>query len=324
MRHSLVVTMVLLTPFAMAGPGPNQRPSTQVNPFIGTAPEHGKVFPGATTPFGMVQLSPDSQTGGDLGCGYLNSHTTIEGFSFTHMSGVGWYGDLGNLLVQATRGSLKTFYGLTDQPGTGYLSRKAEETAHAGYYAVTLSDYDIRAEATVTAHAGLLRFTFPHDPTSRIQIDLARRVGGTSVRQSVKMVGPNAIEGWMRCTPEGGGWGNGDGKPNYTVYFRLEFSRPPGVVGIWEAEIPIGSSRKRETIESPEFASRIAQAKVRRGCREAEGDHLGFFAEFPTRAGEHILVKVGISFVDSHAELIHGGKLVLELGPKPVLTFGGN
>ena len=59
----------------------------------------GKTFPGACTPFGMVQISPDTITGGDNGPGYSYHHKTIEGFSMTHMSGIGWYGDLGNFLV---------------------------------------------------------------------------------------------------------------------------------------------------------------------------------------------------------------------------------
>jgi putative alpha-1,2-mannosidase len=82
-----------------------------INPMIGaiTLSSHGghglgKTFPGAATPLGMVQLSPDTITGGDNGCGYSAHHKTIEGFSFTHMSGVGWYGDLGNFQVMATTG----------------------------------------------------------------------------------------------------------------------------------------------------------------------------------------------------------------------------
>ena len=69
-----------------------------VNPLIGASTSQklgeGKTFPGPTTPFGLVQLSPDTITGGDNAPGYSYEHTTIEGFSFTHMSGVGWYGDL--------------------------------------------------------------------------------------------------------------------------------------------------------------------------------------------------------------------------------------
>ena len=83
-----------------------------VDPMIGavTYPESGlrgdesihgfgKTFPGAATPFGMVQLSPDTVTGGDNGPGYSYTHGTIEGFSFFHISGTGWYGEFGNFLV---------------------------------------------------------------------------------------------------------------------------------------------------------------------------------------------------------------------------------
>ncbi|KAA6309231.1 hypothetical protein EZS27_039234, partial [termite gut metagenome] len=86
-------------------------PSDYVNPFIGASTNTeaagayhglGKTFPGAATPFGMVQLSPNTITGGDNGSGYSYEHETIEGFAFTQMSGIGWYGDLGNLLVMPT------------------------------------------------------------------------------------------------------------------------------------------------------------------------------------------------------------------------------
>ncbi|HVE16103.1 MAG TPA: hypothetical protein VNB29_05170, partial [Chthoniobacterales bacterium] len=202
-------------------------PVDYVDPFIGTG-DHGKTFPGVATPGGMVQLSPDTITGGDNGSGYRYRDTTIQGFSFTHMSGVGWYGDLGNFLVMPTVGPLKTWYGVTGQPGIGYLSSYAHatEVAQPGYYAVTLDDSKVRVEATATPRCGMLRFTFPANQKSRLQVDLARRIGGTSLRQTVEVVGKNAIEGLMECTPEGGGWGHGGGKPNYTVYYRAEFSRP--------------------------------------------------------------------------------------------------
>src|ERR1700742_5097388 len=84
----------------------------QINPLVGASTSaalgEGKTFPGAATPYGLVQLSPDTITGGDNGPGYSYEHKSIEGFSFTHMSGVGWFGDLGNLLTIATTGPLKT------------------------------------------------------------------------------------------------------------------------------------------------------------------------------------------------------------------------
>ena len=72
----------------------------------------------------------------------------------------------------------------------------------------------------------MLRFTYPEHNQSRIQIDLARRVGGTSVAQYVLVKDEHTICGWMKCTPEGGGWGNGWGQANYTVYFYVVFSKP--------------------------------------------------------------------------------------------------
>ncbi len=273
-----------------------------IKPIIGasTDDQHnpGKTFPGAATPFGLVQLSPDTITGGDNGSGYSYEHKTIEGFSFTHMSGVGWYGDLGNFLVMPTTGKLKTERGSTGAED-GYRSRFRHETeiTQAGYYAVTLDDYQVRAEAAAAPRAGILRFTFPKSDRSRLQIDLARRVGGTSTRQLVKVVGDQTIEGWMNCPPSGGGWGNGDGHANYTVYFSAQFNKPLKEFGVWSAKIPDGWNRRREDIESARYREVVAHAAVVPGCRNLEGKHLGFFTEFPTREGEQVLVKAGISFV---------------------------
>ena len=279
-----------------------------VNPFIGASTSvgdagvyHGlgKTFPGATTPYGMVQVSPNTITGGDNGSGYSYEHTTIEGFAFTQMSGVGWYGDLGNFLVMPTVGALKTRAGSASQPEEGYRSRydKQSEKASAGSYSVFLSDYKIRAEATAAPHSGMLRFTFPAGDSSRIQIDLARRVGGTSTEQYIKVLDDHTISGWMKCTPEGGGWGNGDGKANYTVYFYAQFSKPLKNYGIWSANIPDGAVRKREEVLSEAYQALVAKAEVSRGQKEKQGKHLGFFTEFNTADQEQVLMKTGISFV---------------------------
>jgi predicted alpha-1,2-mannosidase len=288
----------LFVPAAFAG-----SLADEINPLIGASTSvvlgEGKTFPGAATPFGLVQLSPDTITGGDNGPGYSYEHKTIEGFSFTHMSGIGWYGDFGNFLVMPTTGRLKTERGINDS-GDGYRSRFSHDTeiAQAGYYAVTLDDYGIRTEATAAPHAGILRFSFPQNGQSRVQIDLARRIGGTSTRQYVKVVDDHTIQGWMKCPPEGGGWGDGVGKANYTVYFYAQFSRSITNCGVWSAEIPAGWTRKREDIESQRYRDVVAAAKILEGCKEMEGDHLGFFSEFATRDKEQVLVKAGISFVD--------------------------
>ena len=279
-----------------------------VNPFIGASTNvgdagvyHGlgKTFPGATTPYGMVQVSPNTITGGDNGSGYSDEHRSIEGFAFTQMSGVGWFGDLGNFLVMPTTGAMKTNSGTLNNPDAGYRSRydKGSEKASAGYYSVFLSDYKVKAEATAAPHTGMLRFTFPASKQSRIQIDLARRVGGTSTEQYVKIVNENTIEGWMKCTPEGGGWGNGDGKAEYTVYFYAEISKPLKDYGVWSAAIPEGAVRKREEVTSEAYQQINAKSEVLKVIKEKQGKHLGFFTEFETKENEEVLLKAGISFV---------------------------
>lgn len=283
--------------------------SKYVNPFIGATnnvgkagASHGlgKTFPGAATPFGMVQVSPNTITGGDNGSGYSYEHKTIEGFAMTQMSGVGWYGDLGNFLVMPTTGELKKIAGKENGSINGWRSAydKETETAQAGYYSAVLTDYDIKAEASVTPHCGILRFTYPEQEQSRVQIDLARRVGGTSTEQYIKVVGNNAIEGWMKCTPDGGGWGNGDGKPNYTVHFYAEFSKPFSDYGFWSADIPDDWVRKRNEVTSQRYLERVAEAPVITGQKELQGKHLGFYTQFPTKKNEQVVLKVGISFVD--------------------------
>jgi predicted alpha-1,2-mannosidase len=256
---------------------------------------HGKLFPGPCTPAGLVQLSPDTITGGDNGAGYSYPNFTIQGFSFNHMSGVGAFGDLGNFMVMPTEGPLKTWYGETDHPGTGYLSSYSKETevAQAGYYAVTLDDYKVRAEITAAPHSGILRFTFPQSEASRIQIDLARRVGGTSLHQTVKVVGDHTIEGEIECTGKGGGFMGG--KVSYNLFYHAEFSKPLKDFGVWSANIPPGPYNGRKPAAA--FVEACQSAEKIPGCREKEGRHLGFYAEFPTHDKDVILLKAGISYV---------------------------
>lgn len=280
-----------------------------VNPLIGASTSAkagksghglGKTFPGPATPFGLVQLSPDTRTGGDNGPGYSWHHPTVEGFSFVHMSGIGWYGDFGNFLVTPTVGALHTYVGDEKKPESGYRSSFSHDTevAEAGYYAVTLDDYRVRVELTSSRRAGMMRMTYPEKDTARISIDLARRIGGSATEQYVKVVDDTTIEGWMRCTSKDGGWGNGEGNVNYTVYFYCQFSKPLTQYGVWSAELPEGMDHVNlQTLNDEAYRQSVQQAAVMRGCKEYRGRHLGFFTEFPTREGEQVLLKAGISFV---------------------------
>lgn len=284
-------------------------PADYVNPFIGASTSvgaagvyHGlgKTFPGSTTPYGMVQVSPNTITGGDNSPGYSYEHQTIEGFAFTQMSGVGWFGELGNFLVMPTTGKLKTIAGKEDGSISGYRSHydKQTEIAKAGYYAVDLTDYDIKVETTAASHSGMMRFTFPEHKESRIQIDLARRVGGTSVKQYIHKMDDYTIKGWMLCTPDGGGWGNGEGNADYTVYFYARFSKPLENHGFWSADIPDSWTRKRDEVVSIPYLQQVKKARIVKGKHELEGKHLGFFSDFETGKNEEVTLQVGISFVD--------------------------
>ncbi len=294
-----------------------QQPVDYINPMIGavtygkkTTDAHGfgKTFPGAATPFGLVQLSPDTFTGGDNGSGYSFEHHTIEGFSFTHMSGVGWFGDLGNFLVTPAIGKLQTNRGTPEDPDNGYRSRFSHdsELASAGYYAVTLADNLVRTELTAAPRAGMIRFTFPESDSSRVQIDLSRRVGGSSTEQYIKIENENTISGWMKCPPEGGGWGAGAGNADYTVYFWCQFSKPLSDYGIWSANIPEGG-RKMRHIGTDEYQLAVKNAPIYKNAPEMQGKHLGFYTNFRTKKGEQVLVKSGISFVN-----VEGAKANLE------------
>lgn len=287
----------------------SRQPADYVNPFIGASTSTsaagvyhglGKTFPGATTPYGMVQVSPNTITGGDNSPGYSYEHQTIEGFAFTQMSGVGWFGDLGNFLVMPTTGPLKKIAGKEDGSIAGYRSRydKASEIAKAGFYSVDLTDYKINIQSSATPHAGILKFTFPENETSRIQIDLARRVGGTSTEQYIKVVDKNTIRGWIKCTPDGGGWGDGEGNSDYTVYFYARFSNSLDKYGFWSADIPGSWSRHKDDVVSIPYLTRVSEAPIITGKDELQGKHLGFYTEFPTTMDEEVTLKVGISFVD--------------------------
>jgi predicted alpha-1,2-mannosidase len=307
MKFNLLLgsTLSLLT-FVNGVNKKEKTPADYVNPFIGATTNvddagiyHGlgKTYPGAATPFGMVQVSPNTITGGDNGSGYSYEHKTIEGFALTQMGGIGWYGDMGNFLVMPTTGALKTVSG-KENGRKGYRSfyDKQSEKASAGYYSVQLTGSNIKTELTAATHSGMMRFTFPENRQSRIQIDLARRVGGTSTLQSVRVVNDHTIEGWMKCTPEGGGWGNGDGHADYTVYFYAQFSKPLKNYGVWSADIPDSWSRKRDDVISDKYQDLVEKAEILKNIPEKEGKHLGFFTEFETKKDEQVILKTGISY----------------------------
>ena len=174
----------LLALLALAGapPAAARDPASLVDPFIGTG-GYGHTFPGATVPFGMVQLSPDTRTarfGKDSykwAAGYQYGDDSILGFSHTHFSGTG-HSDLGDVLVMPVSGEARLDPGDPARPGSGYRSRidKATETASPGYYAVTLTDYGVRAELTATERVGVHRYRFAKGGPAHLLIDLRHSI----------------------------------------------------------------------------------------------------------------------------------------------------
>ncbi|KAA1260257.1 Glycosyl hydrolase family 92 [Rubripirellula obstinata] len=192
---------------------------SQVNPFIGTG-GHGHTFPGATTPYGMVQLSPDTRTEGWDACGgYHYSDSSILGFSHTHLSGTG-IGDLGDVLFMPFVGDAQTTAGSVEDPDSGYRSRFShdDEDAEPGYYRVHLNDDDIEAELTATPRAGFHRYTFPENAAPSLVIDLAHTIHGhRNPVTELRVINDREIEGYKRTR----GWAS-----NHHVYFHAKFDRP--------------------------------------------------------------------------------------------------
>lgn len=260
-----------------------------VDPMIGTVgggqrtSTHGggKTHPGACYPFGMVQLSPDTMTYGDNGTGYNYCTDTIEGFSFNHMSGVGWYGDLGNLQIMPTVGKTDLRSGsnreIPFQKGSyGWRSpfSHQNETAKAGYYAVTLDRYRIFCEATVSHHAGQLRFTYPESNESGIVFNFSRRIAGRSHLQKIGIDG-RYIYGEIVCDHKYGGFGRGQGNVDYTLFFCLEVSK---------------AFRSARFFEHEEFLAD--------GISSLQGEDLHLLVEFDTKETEPVLIRCAISYVD--------------------------
>lgn len=203
-----------------------------VNPLIGTS-KMGHTFPGATVPFGMVQLSPDTDTlsyavNGKYNpdvykycAGYQYEDPTIVGFSHTHFSGTG-HSDLGDILIMPTSGKLQLNPGVASQPSSGFRSAYSHQTevAKPNYYGVLLADHQIKAELTTTTRVGIHQYTFSEQDSAHIILDLISGIyqyDGKNVNTYVRVVDEYHLIGFRQTS----GWAK-----NRTVYFAIEFSRP--------------------------------------------------------------------------------------------------
>lgn len=181
-----------------------------VNPMIGTG-GHGHTFPGATVPFGMIQLSPDTRIDGSWdGCsGYHYSDNVIYGFSHTHLNGTG-VSDFGDIMLMPTMG--KPSLDKKDYSSKFYHDN---EKASAGFYAVKLDDDDIDVRLTTSTRVGFHEYTFNKAGQANIILDLNHRdhllMGEVRVIDEKTIEVMRNSEGWAR---------------NQFVYARIEFSQP--------------------------------------------------------------------------------------------------
>ncbi|RYG45125.1 glycoside hydrolase family 92 protein, partial [bacterium] len=231
-----------------------QRPIDYASPFVGTD-GHGHAYPGATMPFGMVQLSPDTRLDTWDGCsGYHYSDKSILGFSHTHLSGTG-IGSLGDIMVMPYVGDVSA----TTKVASSFSHD--QESAKPGYYKVFLKDPKVTAELTATVRAGFHKYTFPASTKSYINLDLNHGIQNDIKEGYIKVESPTRISGYRRSE----GWGG-----NRFVYFVMELSRPMEGFAV---------DQNGTMVQSP---------------TEAKGKVRGF-ARFTTKAGEAISVRVGIS-----------------------------
>lgn len=211
---------------ALAGPqAVGERGFAAVDPFIGTGGE-GHTYPGATVPFGMVQLSPDTriqprERAYDWAAGYRYDDDSIVGFSHTHFSGTG-HSDLGDVLLMPFTGDPGLERGDPEVPRSGYASRfrHDDEVAEPGYYAVTLDDHRVRAELTASARAGVHRYAFPAGEAARVLLDLRTSMydyPGKVLWSRLRLHADGTVTGFRQTR----GWA-----PGRRLHFAMRFSRP--------------------------------------------------------------------------------------------------
>lgn len=270
-----------------------------VNPFIGTS-KMGHVFPGAVAPFGMVQLSPqtnfipmfhpdgsyNTQTY-EYCAGYQYADTIILGFAHTNFSGTG-HSDLGDFLVMPAVGKL-ILEPLQHDDGTkGFYSAFNKESEHAspGFYSVELKDYNIKAELTATERVGFHRYHFPQSEQAHLILDMIYNVyhhDDKNVWTFIRVENDTLITGYRQTH----GWAR-----TRTLYFAISFSKPFHSYGHRKYD--------RETYKG--FYRRFNQEE---NFPEMAGRNLRAYFNFNTETDEALMMKMAISAVNTQGALLN-------------------
>lgn len=287
--RSLFTLLLFMLPAVLSA----QNDLTQyVNPNIGVAHSRWFFYTPAALPFGMAKLAPS--TNGSYGnasgweaVGYDVRHTSIEGFPNFHEFQVG------GVVFAPTVGKLQTQPGKLENVAGGYRSDfdRKEETATAGYYAVRLKKYDIKAELTATARTGFHRYTFPESDAAHIIFDIGHRSGesGAVVDAEVKLLDGNRIEGYVITSPEYVKKYQQGATVN--MYFSAVLDKTPTAYGTFTDSIPTA------------------------GQKTVKGKGAGIYLTFNTKENEAVTIKVGLSYTS-----VENARLNLDTEAKD-LTF---
>ena len=289
----------LFVPVSLTARCQSDDPLQYVRPIIGTQ-RMGHTYPGATYPFGAVQLSPDTDTipydqNGKYNpdvykycAGYQYDDKTIVGFSHTHFSGTG-HSDLGDFLVMPTVGELKLNPGVANEPHSGYRSAftHATETAEADYYKVKLEDYGIWAELTATTRVGFHQYTFPASDQAHIILDAMSGIYNyedKNVWTYIRVVNDTLVTGYRQTS----GWAR-----TRTVYFAMTFSKPCYQYG----------SRKYDRKQA--YHGFWGHFDQNHNFPEIAGRQIRMYFDFRTTAAEKIKIKFALSPVSMEGALLN-------------------
>ena len=268
-----------------------------VNPFIGTS-KMGHVFPGATAPFGMVQLSPQTnfevmfnEDGSynnktyEYCAGYQYRDSIIIGFSHTNLSGTG-HADLGDFLVMPTTGPLVLDPLKTENGEKGFYSEFSHdhEEAFPGYYKVDLESYNIQAELTASERVGFHQYTFPKSDDSHIILDLVYNIyhhDNKNVWTFIRVENDSLVTGYRQTK----GWAR-----DKKVFFAMSFSTPFKSYG----------HKKYDEMKYDGFYRNFNQQE---NFPEIAGKDIRAYFNFDTEEGERIKIKFALSSVSTEGAL---------------------
>jgi predicted alpha-1,2-mannosidase len=268
-----------------------------VNPFIGTS-KMGHVFPGATAPFGMVQLSPQTnfevmfKDDGSYNsktyeycAGYQYRDSTIIGFSHTNLSGTG-HADLGDFLVMPTTGDIVLEPLQSKNGEKGFYSEFShdKEEASPGYYKVNLNSYNIEAELTASDRVGFHQYTFPKSDDAHIILDLVYNIyhhDNKNVWTFIRVENDSLVTGYRQTK----GWAR-----DKKVFFAMSFSKPFKSYG----------HKKYDDVKYDGFYRRFNQAE---NFPEIAGKDIRAYFNFDTEEGERIKIKFALSSVSTEGAL---------------------